>query len=358
MLSVGIVGLPNVGKSTVFNALSRAGARVSNYPFCTIEPNRAVVPIPDPRLEQVARIFGQERAVPSTIEFVDIAGLVRGANRGEGLGNRFLAAIREADAILHVVRCFSDAEVAHVEGSLDPARDMEIVHLELILADLATVQRRQEKIASALRAHNADAQREAEDLSRLAEHLDAGRPARTLPDGAELAGLVELHLLTDKPEIVVANIGEEDSDAAAAVAQITERAEGSVVALTGKLEAELAELEEEERAAFVAELGIGCSGLERVIAACYDALGLVTFFTGIGAEARAWAVRRGTPAAAAAGRIHSDMERGFVKAEVIGLESLAEFGSWPQAHRAGRVRTEGREYQVQEGDVVLVHFNA
>ena len=289
MLSVGIVGLPNVGKSTVFNALCAGGAKVSNYAFCTIEPNHAVVSVPEPRLETVARIFEQEKMVPASIEFVDIAGLVRGANTGEGLGNQFLAAIREVDAILHVVRCFEDTQVAHVEGDLDPARDVVGDETELIMADLAAVERRRESDAH---------------LQRLS----------------------------------------------ASVA-------GAVVALAGKLEADLAEMDEGERDAFVSELHLSVSGLERVIQACYGTLDLVTFFTGVGAEARAWAVRRGTTMAEAAGRIHTDMEKGFIRAEVMPVADLAEVGSWQEAHRLGRVRTEGRDYVVQEGDVLLVRFN-
>jgi len=356
MLSVGIVGLPNVGKSTVFNALCQGGAKVSNYAFCTVEPNRAVVSVPDPRLERLAEIFRQDRVVPAAIEFVDIAGLVRGANKGEGLGNQFLAEIREVDAILHVVRCFYDAQVLHVEGGIDPVRDVEIVELELVLADLETVQRRRQKIASALKGHDRDAQREAEALALLAEHLDHGNPARTAPNAEEIQQAVQFGLLTDKPRLYLANTGEEDADSAQAVARLQQWAAAPVVPVAGKLEADLSELADDERAAFAAELGLSLSGLERVIRACYELLDLLTFFTGVGAEARAWAVPRGTHAATAAGRIHTDMERGFIRAEAIGFDELSRLGSWQHAHRAGRIRSEGRDYIVQEGDVLLIRF--
>ena len=357
MLSVGIVGLPNVGKSTVFNALCQAGAKISNYAFCTIEANRAVVSVPDPRLARVAEIFDQPRALPATVEFVDIAGLVRGASKGEGLGNQFLAEIREVDAVLHVVRCFSDPQIPHVEGSVDPVRDVGIGELELVLADLETVHRRQQKIASAVKGRDRDGQREADALAALAEHLDQGRSARDLPDRDEIADIVHLSLLTHKPQVYLANAGEQDTDSADAVARLTAHV-SPVVPIAGKLEADLAELDDDERAAFVAELDLSSSGLERVVRACYQALGLVTFFTGVGAEARAWPVARGTVAATAAGRIHTDMERGFIRAEVVGFQDLAELGSWHEAQRAGRIRTEGRDYLVQEGDVLLIRFNA
>ena len=356
MLSVGIVGLPNVGKSTVFNALCAGGAKISNYAFCTIEPNHAVVSVPDPRLATVARIFCQDKMVPAAIQFVDIAGLVRGANTGEGLGNQFLAAISEVDAILHVVRCFEDTQIAHVEGDLDPVRDVEVVETELILADRAAVERRREKIAGALKGRSKEAIREAEALDTLAAHLGAGRPARSLPDPDTVAA-AQVFLLTDKPEVYLANTGEVAPESDAHLRRLSASVEGTVVALPGKLEADLAEMDEGERDAFVSELHLSASGLERVIQACYGALDLVTFFTGVGAEARAWAVRRGATAAEAAGRIHTDMEKGFIRAEVMPVADLVQVGSWPEAHRLGRVRTEGRDYIVQEGDVLLVRFN-
>ena len=356
MLRVGLVGLPNVGKSTLFNALSSGGAKVSNYAFCTIEPNRAAVPLPDPRLARLADLFQQERAVPSSIEFVDIAGLVRGASHGEGLGNQFLAAIREVEVVLHVVRCFAAAEVAHVGNRLDPVGDVEIVELELILADLGTVERRLQKAQVARKAHTREADEEAAALERLAAHLRAGYPARTGPEAPLRRGL-ELHLLTDKPEVFVANLGEGATDADDCLARLRGAVAGPVVGLPAKLEADLAALEPEERAVFAQELGLEQSALDQVVQACYQALDLVTFFTGVGAEARAWAVPRGTELAAAAGKIHTDMERGFIRAEVVDLAALEVAGTWSEAHHLGKVRTEGRDYVVQEGDVVLVRFH-
>jgi len=288
---------------------------------------------------------------------VDLAGLVRGASHGQGLGNQFLAAIREVDAVLQVVRCFADAQVPHVEGSVDPLRDLEIIELELILADLASVERRQEKLRSALKGHDKDAEREASALARLADHLSAQRPASALPDEQALGEAAQLHLLTAKPQVLLANIGERPGEAEEALARLKERWQGPMIAVPGKLEAELADLSEEERALFAPEMGSSGDGLERVVRACYQALDLVTFYTGVGAEARGWPVRRGTALAPAAGRIHSDMERGFIRAEVVSFEALDRAGSWQEAHRVGVVRTEGHDYQVQEGDVVLVRFH-
>jgi GTP-binding protein YchF len=362
LIQVGIVGLPNVGKSTIFNALCGAQAKVSNYAFCTVEPNRAVVSVPDPRLGRVAEIFGQQRAVPVTITFVDIAGLVRGASQGEGLGNQFLAHIREVDVILHVVRCFHDPEVAHVEGDVDAGRDAQAVDIELALADLGTVKRRLEQVQSDAKSGEPEARANAAFLGRLAEHLESGLAARAfkIPD-TEQAVVRELHLLTMRPELYLANVDENSDESQACVnalaAYATDRG-SQTLGISGRIQAELAELPEGERNEFAREMGVNADALERVIAASYQTLDLVTFFTAVGKEARAWSVPRGTTIAHAAGRIHSDMERGFVRAEVVGFEVLQQLGSWEAAHRQGAIRVEGRDYVVQDGDVVHARFTA
>ncbi len=364
MVRVGIVGLPNAGKSTLFNALTRASAEVANYPFTTIEPNVGVVAVPDKRLQNLGRLIKPKKLTPTTMEFVDIAGLVRGASRGEGLGNRFLGHIREVDAIVHVVRCFPDLNVSHVSGSFDPIEDLEVIEFELILADLETVEKRLEKTIRMQKGGNVRYKEEALLLERFKDGLEQGKPGREvlLSDEDRLA-VRDLFLLTMKPVIYVANIGENEieggSDNVTAIREriLTRGHNVPVVSISAKLESELTELDSRDAAEFLKELGLQSLALDRIILASYKALDLVTFYTTKGDETRAWTVKTGTPAPQAAGVIHSDMEQGFIKAEVIDYESLMSVGSLADARDKGLVRLEGRDYPVQDGDVILFRFS-
>jgi len=364
-LSVGIVGLPNVGKSTLFNALTRAGAAVAPYPFTTIDPNVGVAAVPEPRLEVLTRMVQPERTTPATIQFVDIAGLVRGAHRGEGLGNQFLSHIRAVDAIAIVCRCFANPDVSHVEGAADPVRDIEILDLELILADLEIAERRLEKARTAAKARPREAASELESLETLRAHLQAGRPAaHWVASGGptEEALARELSLLTAKPRLYVANVSEQDlpdgGPLAAAVCRLAQAQAVPCVPLCAQLETDLSEWSEDEAAAYRREVGLERSGLEALAQAAYRLLDLVTFFTVVGGnEVRAWAVPRGTKAPQAAGRVHTQMEQGFIRAEVLAFEDLVAAGSWHAARERGLLRVEGREYQVRDGDVCLFRFN-
>lgn len=352
----GIVGLPNAGKSTLFRALTEGPVAVGPYPFTTVEPNVGVVRVPDERLERIARLVRPPEVVPATLRFVDIAGLARGASRGEGLGNRFLAHIREVDVVVEVVRCFRNPEVAHVEGEVDPVRDAEVVELELALADLETVEGRLRRLQRS--ARTADDRRRLELCERLREALARGRPARALglsPEERRLAG--ELQLLTMKPLVYVANVEEVGQDEG--LADLRRRAGQTgtpLIVCPAKLEAELLELPPAEREQMRRELGLGRSPLEELVRTCYRLLDLITFYTAVGRQLRAWPVPRGTRAPQAAGRVHSDMERGFIRAEVLALEDLEEAGSWERARQLGRVRAEGRDYEVQDGDIVQFRF--
>jgi GTP-binding protein YchF len=357
----GIVGLPNVGKSTLFIALTRAQIAAENYPFCTIDPNVGVVPVPDPRLAQLAAIAHPEKVVPATVEFLDIAGLVAGASQGEGLGNQFLAHIREVDAIAHVVRCFAGGDVIHVAGKVDPLSDMETIDTELALADLATLEKGLERAIKAGKSGDKEALRRRTLLERVRVQLDAGRPVRALALGEEeRRDLRELQLLTAKPVMYIANVSEggfRDNPLLAAVERRAAAEGARVVPVCAAIEAEIAQLAESERAEFLAELGLEEPGLDRVIRAAYALLGLQTFFTEGPKEVRAWTVRVGASAPQAAGVIHTDFERGFIRAEVIAFADYLEGEGEAGARDAGKLRLEGKDYLVQEGDVMHFRFN-
>lgn len=357
----GIVGLPNVGKSTLFNALTRAGIGAENYPFCTIDPNVGVVPVPDPRLWQIAEIVGPRKVIPTTMQFVDIAGLVAGAADGEGLGNQFLAHIRETDAIAHVVRCFEDADVVHVGGKVDPLADIETIDTELALADLEQVERAIDRVQGRIKANEKGAKSRHQTLLKLKAQLDAGNPVRKLDLGPdERREVRDLNLLTLKPVLFVANVAEGALQNNPFLERVRTRAgedKAEVVPVCAGIEAEIAELEDEERASFLLELGMSESGLEQVIRAGYRLLDLLTFFTAGPKEVRAWTVSRGATAPQAAGRIHTDFEKGFIRAEVVSFEDFVRFGGEQGAREAGKWRLEGKNYVVREADVVHFRFN-
>lgn len=353
--SCGLVGLPNAGKSTIFRALTGVAAEVGNYPFTTIAPHRGQVAVEDPRLDPVAALAGSARATPAVVEVVDVPGLVEGASQGQGLGNRFLAHIREVDALFHVVRCFGDASVVHVTGAVSPRRDAELVDAELMLADLETLGRHQVKLASLLKTQDARWKEEAAALRLLLDAVGKGIPARLVQDGGALALAARLNLLSVKPVLYVANVTEEET-VPADLAAYAARQQAPVEAFSARLEAELAELDESERSAMLEDLGWPAGAAQRLVRAGYELLGLITFFTANENECRARAVPRGTTALEAAGRVHTDMARGFVRAEVVAAADLLAAGSYQAAREQGLVRVEGRDYRVQDGDVILFRF--
>ena len=359
-MKVGIVGLPNVGKSTVFNSLTRAGAEAQNYPFTTIDPNLGVAVVPDERLDALARVMESRRVVHATVDFVDIAGLVRGASAGEGLGNQFLGHIRECEAVAHVVRCFDDENVVHVHGGVDPTGDIETIQTELLLADLATVERRLDRVARAAKSGDSKLKAEAVELDELRDHLSDGQPARTYP-ATEAVAEAMASLITAKPTLYVANVDEgsvvDGNRYSSDVEKLAAREGAEVVRLSARLEAEVAELPEEEAREYMQMLGVESTGFTGFVRAAYRLLGLITFLTAGEKESRAWTIRTGTSARKAAGTIHSDMDRGFIAAEVGDWRDLVDAGSWAKAREAAKARLEGRDYVMKDGDTVLFRFN-
>ncbi len=364
-MKLGIVGLPNVGKSTLFNSLTKAGAEVANYPFCTIDSNVGVVAVPDERIRLLGEMYHSKKVTPAVIDFVDIAGLVKGASKGEGLGNQFLSYIREVDAIVHVVRCFEDENVVHVDGSIDPLRDIETIDIELIFADLEVLDRRISKTSKSA-FNDKTAAKEVETLKAVKAHLEDGKLARSFvcTDEDQEAFVNSLNLLTRKPVIFAANVGEDDvaDDGASneyvqAVKKYAAEHDSQVFVICAQLEEEISELDDDEKSEFLEELGISESGLDKLIKASYDILGLLSFLTAGEDESRAWTIKKGTKAPQAAGKIHSDFERGFIRAEVVNYQDLLDCASYSVAREKGLVRLEGKDYVVQDGDVILFRFN-